>query len=117
MIDDPTDTARAYAGGKVVVYSGLFSLVSDEDELAGVLGHEIAHVLARHTVRHTLAPPPCFSLPSSLLPLLPLHLPPDSGSGRAPTLIVFLQVCMRPNHWRMSGYTVYICTYSVYIYT
>ena len=35
-------------GGKVVVYTGLLDLVSSEDELAAVLAHEVAHILARH---------------------------------------------------------------------
>lgn len=35
-------------GGKVVVYSGLLNIISSEDELAAVLAHEVAHVLARH---------------------------------------------------------------------
>ena len=35
-------------GGKVVVYTGLLDLVSSEDELAAVLAHEVAHIVARH---------------------------------------------------------------------
>jgi predicted Zn-dependent protease len=35
-------------GGKVVVYTGLLDIVSSEDELAAVLAHEVAHILARH---------------------------------------------------------------------
>lgn len=38
------------AGGKVVVFTGLLELVQNEPQLASVLAHEIAHVLARHTV-------------------------------------------------------------------
>jgi predicted Zn-dependent protease len=43
-------TANAFAlpGGKVGVYSGLLYLVDSDDELAVVMGHEIAHVTARH---------------------------------------------------------------------
>ncbi len=40
--------AFALPGGKVGVYSGLLKLVSTDDELAGVMGHEIAHVTSRH---------------------------------------------------------------------
>ena len=36
-------------GGKVVVFTGLLRLMSSEKELAAVLAHECAHVLARHT--------------------------------------------------------------------
>jgi metalloendopeptidase OMA1, mitochondrial len=35
-------------GGKVFVYSGLLQVAKTDDQLATVLGHEIAHTLARH---------------------------------------------------------------------
>ncbi|GIW40185.1 MAG: hypothetical protein KatS3mg076_0762 [Candidatus Binatia bacterium] len=49
VIDDP-GTANAFAlpGGKVAVYTGLFPVARDEAGLAAVIGHEVAHVLARH---------------------------------------------------------------------
>lgn len=34
--------------GKVFVYTGILPICQDEDGLAAVLGHEIAHVVARH---------------------------------------------------------------------
>jgi predicted Zn-dependent protease len=40
--------AFAMAGGKVGVFSGLFKIVQNEDQLASVLAHEIGHVSARH---------------------------------------------------------------------
>ena len=40
--------AFALPGGKVGVYTGLLNLVSSDDELASVMGHEIGHVIARH---------------------------------------------------------------------
>jgi predicted Zn-dependent protease len=42
--------AQAFAlpGGKVGVYTGIFSVARNQDQLAGVLAHEIAHVVARH---------------------------------------------------------------------
>ena len=36
-------------GGKIVVYEGLLNLVSSDDELAVVLGHEVAHAVAKHS--------------------------------------------------------------------
>ncbi|MDR0836078.1 MAG: M48 family metallopeptidase [Tannerella sp.] len=36
-------------GGKIVVYEGLLKLISSEDELATVMGHEVAHAVARHS--------------------------------------------------------------------
>ncbi len=36
-------------GGKIVVYEGIMNLVSSDDELAVVMGHEVAHALAKHS--------------------------------------------------------------------
>lgn len=49
VINDP-EMVNAFAvpGGKVAVYTGIFSAARDEAGLAVVLGHEIAHALARH---------------------------------------------------------------------
>ncbi len=41
--------AFALPGGKVGVYTGLLNLVDSDDELAAVIGHEIAHVTSRHS--------------------------------------------------------------------
>lgn len=46
--DDKTANAFALPGGKVAVYTGLLPITQDEDGLAVVMGHEIAHALARH---------------------------------------------------------------------
>jgi predicted Zn-dependent protease len=50
VVFDAPDTINAFAlpGGKVGVYTGLINLVESDDELAAVVGHEIAHVTARH---------------------------------------------------------------------
>jgi len=48
IIDSPTVNAFAAPGGKVLLTSGLFNMLSSEDELASVLGHEIAHVVLQH---------------------------------------------------------------------
>lgn len=49
LIDDPkTVNAWCLPGGKVAVYSGILPVTQDEDGLAVVLGHEVAHALARH---------------------------------------------------------------------
>ena len=49
IINDP-ETVNAFAvpGGKVAVYTGIFGPARDEAGLAVVLGHEVAHALARH---------------------------------------------------------------------
>ncbi len=41
--------AFAMSGGKVGVYTGLIKFVDNEDQLSFVIGHEIAHVVARHS--------------------------------------------------------------------
>jgi len=48
VFDDPQVNAFAMPGGKVGVYVGLLQLVSSDDELAIVMGHEIAHVTSGH---------------------------------------------------------------------
>ena len=48
VIDSPTVNAFAAPGGKVLLTSGLFNMLKSEDELATVLGHEIAHVVLQH---------------------------------------------------------------------
>lgn len=51
VVDMAEPNAFALPGGYVYVTRGLLSLVNSEDELAGVVGHEIGHVAARHTVQ------------------------------------------------------------------
>lgn len=48
LVDDPQVNAWAMPGGKVVVYSGILPLTQDENGLAVVMGHEIAHAVANH---------------------------------------------------------------------
>ena len=49
VIDDPKQAnAFCLPGGKVAVYTGIFPIAKDEAGLATVIGHEIAHALARH---------------------------------------------------------------------
>lgn len=49
VVDDPAVNAFALPGGFVYVTRGLLSHLTDEAELASVVGHEIGHVTARHT--------------------------------------------------------------------
>ncbi len=49
VVDEPnTVNAFCMPGGKVVVYTGILKVTQNEDALAVVMGHEIAHALARH---------------------------------------------------------------------
>ena len=51
VIDRPQVNAFALPGGYIYVYRGLLAYLNSEAELAAVLGHEIGHITARHTVR------------------------------------------------------------------
>ena len=50
VVDDDVVNAFALPGGFIYVTRGILGHMSDEAELAGVLGHEIGHVTARHSV-------------------------------------------------------------------
>ena len=45
---DKTANAFALPGGKVGVYTGMLEIADNQDRLATVIGHEIAHVLSKH---------------------------------------------------------------------
>lgn len=49
LIKDSRINAFCMPGGKIVVYEGLLSVARTPDELAVVLGHEIAHAVAKHS--------------------------------------------------------------------
>jgi predicted Zn-dependent protease len=51
VIDTETINAFAMPGGSIVVSSGLVKRLSSESELAGVLAHEIAHVVKKHQLQ------------------------------------------------------------------
>ena len=48
LVEDKTPNAFCLPGGKVVVYTGILPFTKDETGLAVVVGHEVAHALARH---------------------------------------------------------------------
>jgi predicted Zn-dependent protease len=50
VVDDPIVNAFAYPGGYIYISRGILAHFNSEAELAGVLGHEIGHVTARHSV-------------------------------------------------------------------
>ena len=51
VVDSPDVNAFALPGGYVYITRGLMAYLNSEAELAGVVGHEIGHVTARHGVR------------------------------------------------------------------
>ena len=54
VIRDPDINASAIPGGFVIINSGLITVTRNENELAGVLAHETAHVTQRHIVRQIM---------------------------------------------------------------
>jgi predicted Zn-dependent protease len=73
VADDSEPNAFALPGGFVYVTRGLLALANSEDELAGVMGHEIGHVVARHSVRQVEASIPfsiLFGVPSAIVGLV-----------------------------------------------
>lgn len=50
VVDDPLVNAFAVPGGFVYITRGILAHINSEAELAGILGHEIGHITARHSV-------------------------------------------------------------------
>ncbi|MDE0884447.1 MAG: M48 family metalloprotease [Myxococcota bacterium] len=73
VADMPEANAFALPGGHIYVSRGLLTLVNSEDQLAAVLGHEIAHVAARHSVRKQAVS----------VPLAPLRIAAALGGAAA----------------------------------
>lgn len=49
VFEDKSLNAFALPGGKIGVHTGLINLVDNQHQLATVIGHEVGHVLARHS--------------------------------------------------------------------
>jgi predicted Zn-dependent protease len=49
VFNDSDANAFALPGGKIGVYTGMLKIAENQDQLAAVIGHEVAHVLARHS--------------------------------------------------------------------
>ena len=92
VADDAAANAFALPGGWVYVTRGLLVLLNTEDELAGVLGHEMAHVLERHAVRRVEAATPfavLFGVPAAILGTVsPTVGDVVSGTGRLASGVV-----------------------------
>ncbi|PXW68481.1 putative Zn-dependent protease [Blastomonas natatoria] len=55
LLNSPVNNAFAIPGGYIYVTRQLMALMNDEAELAGVLGHEVGHVAARHSEKRQKA--------------------------------------------------------------
>ncbi|MFH0763060.1 MAG: Maf family nucleotide pyrophosphatase [Candidatus Omnitrophota bacterium] len=51
VIEDKEVNAFALPGGYIYLNSGLVEKVKNDDELAGVLAHEVGHIVARHSIK------------------------------------------------------------------
>ncbi len=49
VFEDASPNAFALPGNKIGIHTGMLALVDNQDQLAAVIGHEIGHVLARHS--------------------------------------------------------------------
>lgn len=78
VLDSPTVNAFALPGGYIYITRGIMAYFDSEAELAGVLGHEIGHVTARHSVRQHST--------SSLAQLLGVAVAIGTGSREAAEL-------------------------------
>src|SRR5664280_372523 len=49
VFEDKSANAFALPGNKIGIYTGMLTLVDNQDQLAAVIGHEVGHVLAKHS--------------------------------------------------------------------
>ena len=49
VFEDKSPNAFALPGNKIGIHTGMLTLVDNQDQLAAVIGHEIGHVLAKHS--------------------------------------------------------------------
>ncbi len=77
VVEDSQLNAFAIPGGSIYVHTGLLERISNTDELAGVLGHEITHIKGHHMAR--LSGPD----PLSLLALLGMFLGKGGAGAQA----------------------------------
>ncbi|VAX35895.1 hypothetical protein MNBD_UNCLBAC01-1110 [hydrothermal vent metagenome] len=50
-IDEDINNALSLPGGYVYIFKGVLDLVENDDQLAGVVAHEVAHITARHGIK------------------------------------------------------------------
>jgi len=65
LVADPSINAFALPGGPMFIHTGLLAAVDNEAQLAGVMGHELAHVVLRHGT-HQASKASLLQLPAAL---------------------------------------------------
>jgi beta-barrel assembly-enhancing protease len=93
VLNSPEINAFAVPGGKVFVNSGLILIVESEDELAGVIAHEIGHVAARHISKRSEKATP-LSLATLGALLLGIFLGGKAASAVATTTMAATETVM-----------------------
>ncbi|MEM7278695.1 MAG: M48 family metallopeptidase [Pseudomonadota bacterium] len=53
IIEKDVVNAFVLPGGKIAVYTGILEVTDNDDQLAAILGHEVAHVIANHPLERT----------------------------------------------------------------
>jgi Zn-dependent protease with chaperone function len=78
VLDDEEVNAVSLPGGFVYVNKGLIDKVANDDELAGVLAHEVGHIVARHSIKKLQA-----MMAYSVLRMLSVAVPQAGQVGNA----------------------------------
>lgn len=55
LVDNPVPNAFALPAGRIFVFTGFLTMAKNPEEVAGVLAHEVAHVMRRHGLRKMIA--------------------------------------------------------------
>ena len=105
VINSPEVNAFVVPGGKVVVYTGLLKILANEDELAAVLSHEVAHIVARHAAERIthggilellrLVAYWVFGLPIPQGPLVAVFFLPNSRKAETEADVIGVQLAAR----------------------
>ena len=79
LADKQTINAFALPGGQIFITYALFSKLENEDQLAGVLGHEIGHVVGRHSAERMAKQ----GLTQGILSGVAVGIDPNTAQGAA----------------------------------
>ncbi|MBT8289142.1 MAG: M48 family metalloprotease [Bacteroidia bacterium] len=79
LADQETINAFALPGGQIFITYALFSQLENEDQLAGVLGHEIGHVVGRHSAERMAKQ----GLTQGILSGVAVGIDPNTAQGAA----------------------------------